>query len=245
MENKEIIYGRKPVLEYLKNAQPGSGAELCIFKNAHGKIIDILISEAKAKKITITYHDKGFFQNLTSSSEHQGIVLKFRTPQIKSGDSDIMGLAAGKKGVIVFLDEITDPHNVGSIIRSAEALGCSGIIITKTNSPGINPTVVKASAGATAHMPVQSITNVTGFLENAKKSGFWIIGTSDHGDKTPGDIAGYRPAIIIIGSEGKGMRRIVEEHCDFIVQIPLTGKVSSLNASVAAGIVIYESMKKG
>ena len=245
MEAKEIIYGRKPVLEYMKTAAPGSGGELFVSRNAHGKIIDILLNEAKAKKIPVSYRDKDFFKNISSSSEHQGIALRITASRKKNDDQDIVTWAAENKGVLVLLDEITDPHNVGSIIRTAEALGCGGIILTKSNSPGINPTVIKSSAGATAHMPVQSISNISGFLEGAKKSGFWIIGTSDHGDKNPWEIGGYRPAIIIIGSEGTGMRRIVEEQCDYIVKIPLRGKVSSLNASVAAGIILYEAMKKG
>lgn len=244
METEKIIYGRKPVLEYLKSATAGSGAQLFVYQNAHGKIIDVIIGEAKRKKIAVAFRDKDFFRGISGSSDHQGMALRLDSPRARDDDRDLLEHAALVKGVLVLLDEITDPHNAGSIIRTAEALGCHGVLMTKSNSPGINATVVKASAGATAHIGIGTVTNITGFLEGAKKNGFWIIGTGEEGEKSPADTAGFRPAIVIIGSEGKGMRRVVEEHCDFMVRIPLRGKVQSLNASVAAGIVLYEMMKQ-
>ncbi len=243
METEEIIYGRRSVLEYIRKQGDGAPGELYVYKNAHGKIIDEITGEARKKKITISYRDKDFFSSLCRSSEHQGIALRPARGGEKTGSGDMLETAAKNRGVLIFLDEITDPHNVGSIIRSAEAMGCGGIILTKSNSPGITPAVIKASAGATAHMGVLTVTNISGFLEGAKKKGFWIIGTGGDGGKSPGEISGYRPAIVIIGSEGKGMRKIVSSLCDITVGIPLTGRVESLNASVAAGIVIYEIMK--
>ncbi len=251
MDKKEIIYGRNPVLEYIRSAVSGKNLELFINRNAHGKIIRTIVSEAKNRGIKISYPEKKFFSEIGSSSVHQGVALagtgKTGGTGGDEGKEDIDTLlrkTADNKGVLVFLDQLTDPHNVGSIIRSAEALGCDGIMITKSHSPGITPTVVKSSAGATAYIPVLTVNNTTGFLSRAKEAGFWLAGTSGDGDTPPSGAAGYRPLIIVIGSEEKGMRRIVKEECDMIVSVKLPGKISSLNASVAAGIIIHEILKK-
>jgi len=243
MENKEIIFGRNPVLEYLQAAAAGDKNELFVSKNAHGKIIDTIVNEARSKKIKITFKEKDFFKSLGASSKHQGIALKIAQKTKKTGESELLEKAAESKGVLVLLDQITDPHNAGSIIRTAEAMGCCGIIIPKSNSTGITGIVIKSSAGATAYIDIITISNVSAFLEKAKESGFWIIGTSDHGNTGLSQICGIKPAVVVIGSEGTGMRRLTEEKCDYLVNIPMKGKISSLNASVAAGIVIYEIMK--
>ena len=142
------------------------------------------------------------------------------------------------------LDRISDPHNVGSIIRSAEALGASGVALSRAHSAEVTPVVVKASAGATAHLPVLTVSNVAQFLERAKARGFWIIGASGEGESSPEDVAEVRPAVLVIGSEGEGMRRLTEHKCDYMVRIPLRGTIASLNASVAAGIILYELLKR-
>ncbi len=141
-------------------------------------------------------------------------------------------------------DQLTDPHNVGAIIRSVEALGGSGVVLQKANAPGITGTVIKSAAGATAHLPVVYVTNIARFLEDAKKKGLWVIGTAEDGETPLTGIHEYLPAVIVIGSEGEGMRRLVREKCDVITAIPLKGHVGSLNASVAAGIVVYEAFRR-
>lgn len=245
MEDKKLIFGRNPALEYLHGAEPGSHIELSIASNAHGKIIDAIIEEAQAKKIIVRYMDKDFFAQIGPSSRHQGVVLKLHDLATGSGaNSESLLEKSGKtKGVLVLLDQITDPHNAGSIIRTAEALGCGGIIMPKSHAAGITPAVVKASSGATAHIDIIQVGNVAAFLDEAKRRGFWIIGTDDSGTTELQNLGTVRPAILIIGSENTGMRRLTTEKCDFVVRIPLPGKISSLNASVAAGIVLYELMK--
>ncbi len=245
-----MIYGRNPVLEYIRSSASGKNLELFINKNAHGKIITTILQEAKRKGIRISYPGKKFFTDLGSSTVHQGIALAgMESPGSRKDKGEdietLLSRAADKKGVLLFLDQLTDPHNVGSIIRTAEALGCDGIIMTSSHSPGINPTVVKSSAGATAHIPVVTAGNTTGFIGRAKSAGFWLMGTSDRGDTDLSRAGGYRPLIIVIGNEERGMRRIVEEECDMVVAVKLRGKVSSLNASVAAGIIIHEVLKTG
>ena len=242
MEDKEIIFGRNPVFEYLKSSVPQEGAEVYIADHAHGKIIDEIRSEAGRKKIPLITRDKNFFRALGPSSRHQGVAIKIPNEGGR-GDADLLLKAAARKGVLVMLDQITDPHNAGAIIRTAEALGCDGVVIPKAHSSGITPTVIKAAAGATAHISIAMVPNAAAFIDRAKEAGFWVIGTTGQGDRVPDGLNTIRPALVIIGSEGAGMRRLTEEKCDYRVRIPLKGKVSSLNASVAAGIVLYEIMK--
>jgi 23S rRNA (guanosine2251-2'-O)-methyltransferase len=240
MEKKEIIIGRNPVLEYLTAIEDCTGFELHLSSSAHGKIISDIQTLCKRKNVKIIVEDKLFFKETGSSSKHQGVVLFIPIKKQVYDRTDFLKKIAEENGVIVLLDQITDPHNLGSIIRSAEAFGCKAIILPKDNSADVNETAVKSSAGATAHIEIITIVNVAQFLEEIKSLGFWIIGTSDRGTVKINDLKKVYPACIIIGSEGKGMRRLTEEHCDYIVSIPLKGHVGSLNASVAAGIVIYE-----
>ncbi|MBP7735283.1 MAG: 23S rRNA (guanosine(2251)-2'-O)-methyltransferase RlmB [Spirochaetes bacterium] len=245
MEDKGLIFGRNPVLEYLRAMGPETRAELYVAQTAHGKIIDEIVATAQARKIRVSRMEKDFFGSLGPSSRHQGVALKLPTPVAEADRAGIDGLftrTAVKKGVLVLLDQITDPHNTGSIIRTAEALGCDGIIMPKSHSSGITPAVVKSSAGATAHIEIVQISNVASFLEEAKSHGFWIIGTADAGNRDLTELGTVRPAVVIIGSEDSGMRRLTEEKCDYIVRIPLAGRISSLNASVAAGIILFQIM---
>ena len=245
MEDKELIFGRNPVMEYLRGAGPGSRMELFITNTAHGKIIDAIVEQAQEKKIIVRHVDRDFFSRIGPSSRHQGVALKLHDQTTGAGacSDSLLEKSAKKKGVLVLLDQITDPHNTGSIIRTAEALGCDGVFIPKSHASGITPAVVKSSAGATAHIEIIQVSNVAAFLDEAKKSGFWIIGTDDSGTTELQNLGTVRPAVLIIGGENTGMRRLTAEKCDFIVRIPLAGKISSLNASVSAGIVLYEIMK--
>ncbi len=240
MEKKEVITGRNPVIEYLRGLKDPSGVELHVSDSAHGKIIDEILGICRNKKVKIVQEDKGFFSSYASSSVHQGVVLHIPKRSQRGESGSTLKRIADAGGVIVLLDQITDPHNLGSIIRSAEALGCGAVAITKDNSAAINDTVIKTSAGATAHIETITVTNISQFLDELKELGYWIAGTSDHGNVSLEKLKDIRPACIIIGSEGKGMRRLTEERCDYVVSIPLKGNISSLNASVAAGIIIYK-----
>jgi 23S rRNA (guanosine2251-2'-O)-methyltransferase len=243
MEKKKIITGRNPVIEYLNTIDDGSGMELHVSSSAHGKIISEIQQLCRKKRVKIISEDKSFFKDQSSSSTHQGVALHIPPEKKENNPFEILKKAAADKGVVILLDQITDPHNLGSIIRSAEALGCAAVILPKNNSAEVNETVIKTSAGATAHIEIITIVNVAQFLEELKEIGFWIVGTSDRGTIAVSELNKVLPACIIIGSEGKGMRRLTEEKCDYIVSIPLKGKLSSLNASVAAAIVMYEILK--
>jgi len=242
-----IIIGRNAVYEHLTQAKGSGDLELHIAKSAHGRIIDAVIAEANRKNIPVFFEERSYFANL-SASRHQGVVLLLhRDPMTAPSPhpDDLIATCAEHRGVIVLLDHLTDPRNAGAIIRTAEALGCSGAVIPKQRSAHHTPAFEKASAGATAHLPIVWIANVASFLEQAKKQGMWIIGTSERGNDTLDRVREYRPAVVVIGSEGEGMRRLTEDKCDLVVRVPLRGKIASLNASVAAGIVLYEILKEG
>jgi 23S rRNA (guanosine2251-2'-O)-methyltransferase len=244
VEEKTIVTGRNPVYEYLRESRPGSGLVLYISEGAHGKIIDEIISEAGKKKARIIRKQKEYFSSHHPSSTHQGVILEITGDTVRLSQEGFLRQTAGKKGLLVLLDHLTDPHNVGSIIRSSEALGADGVVIPRSGSAGITETVIKTSAGATAYLEILQAANTAAFIDAAKEAGFWVIGTSDRGEKDISDVRPYRPALIVIGSEGEGMRRLTAEKCDFLVKIPLRGKIPSLNASVAAAIIIYEMMKE-
>lgn len=242
MEKKEIIYGRNPVYEQLKSGV-SSESRVYISEGAHGKIIDLIMSTAEKKGIPVEKRPKPFFKNFDSSSRHQGVVLE-TTSGIKknAGEKDSLRRIKEKQGVVVLLDHITDPRNAGSIIRSAEALGADAVALTEVRSAPLSPAAVKTSAGAVSHIEIINIKNTRAFLEKAKDEGFWIIGASEKGTDPLSKIKEYRPCVIIIGSEGTGMKKLAAEKCDLIVSIPMKGKISSLNASVAAGIIIYSAL---
>ncbi len=239
------VLGRNAVMEYLRAMKPGEGpgAGLFISDGAHGKIIQSIINEASRVGLLVERRGKDFFSALGPSSSHQGVLLRTKE-KARKDEGDYLQRAARAKGVIVFLDQLTDPHNVGSIIRSAEALGASGVVMLKSHAAPLTPTVVKSSAGATAHIPVIEETNAARFLDRARDEGFWVLGSAGEGEDMPSTLGEFRPAVLVIGSEGSGMRRSTAEKCDRVVRIPLRGKVGSLNASVAAGILLYELLKE-
>ncbi len=232
-------------MEYLGLAGKGAHCELYLAHNAHGSIVDKIESMARAKGIPVRRADRAFFAALGPSSRHQGAAI--RVPGAESRPhADCAGLvasAASRRGVIVLLDGITDPRNAGAIIRTAEALGCEGVVLPRSRSVPLNATVIKASCGATAHLPVVEASNAASFLREAKKGGLWIVGTAQEGGRAPSEAREFRPAVIVIGSEGDGMRRLTGEYCDVLLTIPMKGRISSLNASVAAGIVLYEALR--
>ena len=243
MEKKELIYGRNAVLEYLTTIRSGEPVSVYVSETAHGAIIDRILEEARRKGLPVVRADAQFFKTLGPSSKHQGAAISAPKKDKENNAESLLRRATECRGLIVLLDQLTDPHNVGSIIRSAEALGALGVVMTRAHSPGVTPTVVKSSAGATAHLDIVMVPNASEFMKRASAAGLWIIGTSDHGDATIEKARELKPAVLVIGSEGAGMRHLTEERCDCTVRIPLKGKVSSLNAAVAAGILIYELMK--
>ena len=249
MENRskenynDQVEGRNSVIELLESGKDIN--KIFIEKGEkHGSIFKI-IAMAKEKRVITVEKDKRQMEEMAQNKNYQGVIAlvpPFEYCEIE----DILDKAKekGEDPFVLILDGIEDPHNLGSIIRTAETAGVHGVIIPKRRAVGVNSTVAKVSAGAVEHMLVARVTNITDAIEKLKKEGLWIWGTDINTDKYyyEQDLTG--PIGIVIGNEGSGMSNKVTKNCDFLVKIPMMGKVTSLNASVSAGIVIYETLKQ-
>ena len=230
-----IISGKNTVLEAIKTNRKIH--ELYI---QQGTNKDILY-ELKKNKINFVELDKNKMNNKVTG-KHQGIAALVEEYQYVGLD-DVLSKPKTNK-VFVMLDGLEDPHNLGAILRSADAFSVDAIIVPKNRSVKLNATVAKVSTGAIEHVDVVEVTNLTQTIKHLKDNGFWVVGTDADTDQTISDIDVETNLCVVIGSEGKGISRLVKENCDYMVKIPMTGHVNSLNASVSTGIVIYEIFRK-
>lgn len=227
-----LICGKNTINEYINNNSEIK--EVYIQDNFNDEIIQVL----KQKKYQIKILKKYELDKMTKEN-HQGIIAK--VPDFKYAElKDIMI----ENSFIVILDHIEDPHNLGAIIRTCEAAGVNGIIIPKNRSVDVNSTVIRTSVGASFLIPIVQVTNISNTMDTLKKNNFWIYGSDlDGKDYSKVDYSGN--VCLVIGNEGNGMSRLVREKCDFIITIPMSGKINSLNASVATGILVFEIAKRG
>lgn len=237
-KGEDIIAGRNPVSEALKSNR--SIERLLIARGEMSGSIRAIIAKAKEKGIPIKEVDTKKLDFMCGNSNHQGIVAVAAVKEYVSVDFILE--AAREKGedpFIIILDNIEDPHNLGAIIRTAECAGAHGVIIPKRRAAGLTYSVGKASAGAYEYMPVARVTNVPSTIDELKEKGFWVYGADMDGEAyCASNLKGS--CALVIGSEGKGLQRLVKEKCDMILSLPMLGKINSLNASVAAGILMYE-----
>lgn len=241
-DNINLIEGRNPVLEALKSGREID--KIFIQKGAGEGSIRQIIAIAREKNILIKEVDKAKLDNLSVTHNHQGVIASAALYKYYDVD-EILDIAKEKNEdpFIIILDEITDNNNLGSILRTADAAGVHGIIIPKRRSAALTPVVAKTSAGAIEYVPVAKVTNLSQTMEYLKKQGLWIVGAEMSGDTYyEKDMTG--PIALVIGSEGEGIGRLVKENCDYLVKIPMTGKISSLNAGVSAGIIAYEIFRQ-
>jgi len=239
----DIIAGRQPVYEALR---AGTLLEkVVILFGVKGEQIERIRTMAKRNNVPVIEVGKQKFRDLVSDTTTQGVVAIVGGKKYVEV-SDILRFAKERNELpfLLILDEVQDPQNLGALIRTAECTGAHGVVIPKHNSAAVNQTVVKASAGASEHMLVAKVTNIVQCLEELKKQGIWIVGTDSAADKLYTDIDYSSPLAIIIGNEGSGIRKLIKEKSDFMVKIPLYGKVRSLNASVAGALVMYEAVRK-
>ncbi|MHC1722660.1 MAG: 23S rRNA (guanosine(2251)-2'-O)-methyltransferase RlmB [Aminipila sp.] len=239
--NNNIIVGRNPVMEALRSDREIE--KLIVGKGAEGSIKKI-VGMAKDKKIPITMADKAVLDRLSNGSPHQGVAAYVSSYSYCEVE-DILEVAErrGESPFVMILDNLEDPHNLGAIMRTAEACGAHGIIIPKRRSVGITDVVAKASAGAVEYIPCAKVSNIAQTIDSLKEKGIWIYACDMDGDsyyKT--DLKGA--IAIVIGSEGFGISRLVKEKCDFVVSIPMVGKITSLNASNAAAVLMCEVRKQ-
>ena len=238
-----LIEGRNAVLEAMR-----AGVVLdkvLIAKGDTDAALRHIASTARAAGVAVVDADRRKLDSMSVTHAHQGVIaMAACTEYVEVGDILEIARQRGEQALIVMCDEVSDPHNLGAIIRTAEAAGAHGVVIPKRRSAGLNATVAKASSGAVYHLGVARVANLTTAIKELKKAGLWVFGASADG-VTPlwrTDFKG--PALIVIGSEGKGISRLVGENCDFHVRIPMFGKVSSLNASVSASILLYEAVRQ-
>ena len=237
------IEGRNSVLELLESGKDVN--KIFVTRGEKHGSINKILGIAKERKIIVVEKDKKQMDEMAQEENYQGVIAivpPFEYVEI----SDILEVAKERNEdpFVIVLDGIEDPHNLGSIIRTAETAGVHGVIIPKRRAVSVNSTVNKASAGAVEHMKIARVTNISDAIEELKQAGLWVCGTDMNTNTYYYDQDFKMPIAIVIGSEGFGMSRLVKENCDFLVKIPMKGKVTSLNASVSTGIVIYEAVEQ-
>lgn len=241
--NEDIIYGRNPIIEALEAGREVD--KILIQDGLRHSQIGYIRNLAKDRGVVYQFVDKRKLDRMTEGENHQGVVA-YAAAHNYTDLEDILAAAeeTGEPTFLVICEGITDPHNLGSIIRTANAAGAHGVIIPKNRSVSLNSVVAKVSAGAIEHTPVARVTNIAQTIELLKKRGLWITGTSLEGTQLCYDSDLTGPIAIVIGSEGEGMSKNVCDKCDFLVKIPMLGKAESLNASVAAGVLLYEAVRQ-
>lgn len=240
---EDIVEGRNAVIEVLKGDR--TVEQVLVAKGDMSGSINVVLALAKEKKIVVKEVDRKKLDAMSVTGAHQGVIAQV-TPYKYCEVEDIIEFAKSKNEdpFIVILDEIEDPHNFGSIVRTAETCGAHGIIIPKRRNVGVTPTVYKTSAGAVEHMKIAKVTNVNNAIDQLKSKGIWVYGADMEGESFCFDANFSGAVALVIGSEGKGISRLTREKCDVLVKIPMRGKVTSLNASVAGGILMYEVLKQ-
>lgn len=240
---EDLVEGRNAVIELLKSGRTTIEQIYIANTKMEGSITKI-IALAREQKVIIKEVDRKKLDSMSETGSHQGVIAQI-TPFNYSQVEDILAYAEkkGQDPFIIILDELEDPHNLGSIVRTAELCGVHGIIIPKRRNVGVTGTVYKTAAGAIEHMRIAKVTNVNAEIDKLKENGVWVYGADIRGEEFSYDVNFSGPCALIIGNEGKGISKLTAKKCDKLVKIPMVGKINSLNASVAGGIMMYEVLK--
>lgn len=242
-QTEGLIAGKHPVLEALRSGREIN--KIWIAEGAQKSVTGAILGEAKKHGIVIQFVDKRKLDQLAPGLTHQGVVAQAAAVDYVDLEELLeIPTRKGETPFFIILDEIEDPHNLGSILRTAECTGVHGVIIPKRRSVGLTATVLKTSAGAAEHIPVARVTNLAQTIERMQEAGVWIAG-ADVG--ATADVYQQKfdmPLAFVIGNESKGLGRLVKEKCDFLVKLPMAGRLNSLNASVAAGVLMYEVLRQ-
>ncbi len=238
-----VIEGRNAVIEALRAGV--SIDKIYLQKGETDKTLGHIASKARAAGVVVVEADRRKLDAMSRTHAHQGVIALAAVREYVDVEA-ILARAAERNEMplLVICDEISDPQNLGAILRTAECAGAHGVIIPKRRSAGLTAVVAKTSAGAVAHVPVARVPNIPSLLKDLKKKGIWVFGTAADGSTGLYDADLKGPAAIVIGSEGSGMTRLAAENCDFLVSIPMRGKLNSLNASAAAAILLYEAVRQ-
>ncbi len=232
---KEALEARRPI------------DRIAIAKGRQDTRVEEIVQLARKQGVPVRFEDRGQLDRLANSKDHQGVVA-LAAARAAASLEDILahanGTSPGQLGLIVLLDGVEDPHNLGAIIRTALAAGAHGVVIPERRAAGLTDTVARASAGALAHLPVAKVTNLVRTMEELKEAGYWLVGLDEQGDKNYTEVDYTSPVGIVLGSEGQGLHELTRKRCDFVVSLPTTGPVKSLNVSVAAGVVLFEAIRQ-
>lgn len=243
LTKSEFIIGKNPVIEALRADHPIN--KIWISETSRKGQMDTIFRLAKENGVLVQIAPKKKLDQLVDSTNHQGVVASIAAYEYAKME-DLFARAKQKNEAPFFLllDGIEDPHNLGSIIRTADGVGAHGVIIPKRRAVGLTQVVAKASAGAISYVPVVRVPNLARTIDELKESGIWFAGTDAYGNEDYRESQFDLPICLVIGSEGKGMSRLIKEKCDFLVKIPMAGNITSLNASVAASLLMYEVYRK-
>ena len=229
-----VLSGIHPVTEALRAGHALD--RILVAQGAGGPRVQAVIDLARKAEVPVRFEPRSALDRVAGTPAHQGVVALGAAKKY----ADLESVAAPAAGILVVLDGVEDPHNLGAIIRTAHAAGAAGVIVPERRAAGINDVVAKAAAGALEHLPVVRVTNINRALEDLKERGYWIYGLDERGAEDYDRVQFSQPTALVLGAEGKGLHEQVRRHCDVLVRIPMAGKISSLNVSVAAGIVLFE-----
>ncbi len=237
-----LIYGINAVAEALKSR--GRAFEwVGVAKERHDLRLQRVIEECRRNGVAVRFLPRTELDRMAGNNAHQGMVAVTSAKQYSDLD-DVLAAKRGQYSLVVVLDGVEDPHNLGAILRTADAAGADGVLIPERRAAGVTATVAKASAGASEHLPIAKVTNIARTLEELKSKNLWIVGLDERGSQTYDSLDYNMDCAVVLGAEGKGLHDLVQKRCDFLVSIPVLGKVPSLNVSVAAGVVLYEVMRQ-
>ena len=242
MDFDDVIYGIHVVEEALATGERLRSIHIAD-ERKRDPLLRKIVSEAKERNITVRFEDRNYFAQLPFKT-HQGVIA-IAPPFDYATLHDVLGARRARHALFVVLDHLTDPHNVGAIIRSAECAGADAVILPERRSAGVNATVRKAAAGAAEHLPIVRVANVNDAIRTLKKAGVWVAGAAaGEGSIAMTEADFDRDLALVIGAEGEGLAQLVRRECDYLVSVPLFGKTESLNASVAAGVLLYEAIRQ-
>jgi 23S rRNA (guanosine2251-2'-O)-methyltransferase len=238
------LTGIHAVREALEAGRPFD--RIVIARGRQDTRVEEIVQLARGRDIPVRFEDRGQLDRLAGSKDHQGVVA-LAAARAAGTLEEILAhaqAADGHPGLVVLLDGVEDPHNLGAVIRTALAAGAHGVIIPERRAAGLTDTVARASAGALAHLPVAKVTNLAQAMEELKEAGYWLVGLDENAEKSYTEVDYTSPTGIVLGSEGKGLHELTRKRCDFVVSLPTTGPVRSLNVSVAAGVVLFEAVRQ-
>lgn len=237
-----VIFGINAVSEALK-ARGRAFEWVGVAKERHDLRLQKLIQECRHNSVAVRFLARIELDRMAATGSHQGVVAVTSSKQYADVD-DVLAAKRGEHALVIVLDGVEDPHNLGAILRTADAAGADGVVIPERRAVGVTGTVAKASAGASEHLPVAKVTNIARTLEELKAKGLWIVGLDERGKQNYDSVDYKMDCAVVLGAEDKGLHDLVARKCDFLVSIPMLGKVPSLNVSVAAGVVLYEVVRQ-